>query len=83
MKWIEDRRENLMRSTMPATPTAIWKSPATRDGTILALRGHAFADIGAYMRTNGATGVAQYFADHVRAISHSACAHGCDACRYQ
>ena len=26
-----------------------------RDGTILALRGHAFADLGAYLRTNGAT----------------------------
>ena len=27
----------------------------SRDGTILALRGHAFTDLGAYLRTNGAT----------------------------
>ena len=35
----------------------------TRDGTILGLRGHVYADMGAYIRTNGAVGrrnVAQF-----------------------
>jgi len=31
-----------------------WRSPATRDGKILGLRGHAYVDVGAYMRTHGA-----------------------------
>ena len=41
--------------TTRATPSASWKSPATRDGTILGLRGRAFTDLGAYLRTVGAT----------------------------
>jgi carbon-monoxide dehydrogenase large subunit len=40
-----------------------------RDGTILALRGHAHTDMGAYMRTNGAVGarnIAQFMAGPYR-----------------
>src|SRR5262249_39685176 len=40
-----------------------------RDGTILALRGHADVDVGAYMRTNGAVGarnVAQFMSGPYR-----------------
>ena len=45
------------------------RSPATRDGTILALRGHVHADMGAYMRTNGAVGarnIAQFMSGPYR-----------------
>ena len=41
----------------------------TRDGTILGLRGHAYVDVGAYMRTNGAVGarnVAQFMSGPYR-----------------
>jgi carbon-monoxide dehydrogenase large subunit len=41
----------------------------TRDGTILGLRGHAFVDVGAYMRTNGAVGarnIAQFMSGPYR-----------------
>jgi carbon-monoxide dehydrogenase large subunit len=40
-----------------------------RDGTILGLRGHAYVDVGAYMRTNGAVGarnVAQFMSGPYR-----------------
>src|SRR5438128_2018560 len=41
----------------------------TRDGTILGLRGHAYVDVGAYMRTNGAVGarnIAQFMSGPYR-----------------
>ena len=49
-----------------------------RDGTILALRGHAFTDLGAYLRTNGATAsrnMSQIMSGPYRI---PACAHGRD-----
>ncbi len=55
MKWSEDRRENLMCLSHARDAACDLEIACTRDGTILALRGEAFADIGAYMRTNGAT----------------------------
>jgi carbon-monoxide dehydrogenase large subunit len=56
VKWIEDRREHLI-ATNHARDVACWLEIACAgDGTILALRGHAKADVGAYIRTNGATG---------------------------
>ncbi len=48
-------REPASPPTTRATPNASSRSPATRDGTILGLRGQASADIGAYIRTIGAT----------------------------
>jgi carbon-monoxide dehydrogenase large subunit len=55
VKWIEDRRENLMALSHARDAACDLEIACTRDGTILALRGEAFADIGAYVRTNGAT----------------------------
>jgi len=54
VKWIEDRRENLMAMNHARQAEAHIEIACTRDGTILALRGHADVDMGAYMRTNGA-----------------------------
>ena len=55
VKWSEDRRENLMCLSHARDAACDLEIACDRDGTILALRGEAFADIGAYMRTNGAT----------------------------
>src|SRR5215471_12918309 len=54
VKWIEDRRENLMAMNHARQVEADVEIACRRDGTILALRGHAHVDMGAYMRTNGA-----------------------------
>jgi carbon-monoxide dehydrogenase large subunit len=55
VKWIEDRRENLMALSHARDAECELEIACARDGTILALRGVAFTDIGAYVRTNGAT----------------------------
>jgi carbon-monoxide dehydrogenase large subunit len=55
VKWTEDRRENLMSLSHARDAACDLEIACTRDGTILALRGHAYTDVGAYMRTNGAT----------------------------
>jgi carbon-monoxide dehydrogenase large subunit len=63
VKWIEDRRENLMAMNHAREAEADVEIACERDGTIIALRGHAHVDMGAYMRTNGAVGarnVAQF-----------------------
>jgi len=78
VKWIEDRRENLMAMNHARECEAEIEIACTRDGTILALRGEAHTDMGAYMRTNGAVGarnVCQFMAGpyripHVRLDSH-------------
>jgi aerobic carbon-monoxide dehydrogenase large subunit len=54
VKWIEDRRENLMAMNHARQAEVDVEIACARDGTILALRGHAHVDMGAYMRTNGA-----------------------------
>lgn len=56
VKWTEDRRENLMAMNHARQAEVDVEIACTRDGTILALRGHAHVDMGAYMRTNGAVG---------------------------
>jgi aerobic carbon-monoxide dehydrogenase large subunit len=56
VKWIEDRRENLMAMNHAREAEVDVEIACTRDGTILALRGHAHVNMGAYMRTNGAVG---------------------------
>ena len=56
MKWIEDRREHLLATNHARDVACELEIACDRDGTILALRGHARADVGAYIRTNGATG---------------------------
>jgi carbon-monoxide dehydrogenase large subunit len=55
IKWTEDRRENLMALNHARDTECDLEIACTRDGTILALRGRAVTDLGAYVRTNGAT----------------------------
>src|SRR5262244_291890 len=69
VKWIEDRRENLMAMNHAREAEADVQIACTRDGKILGLRGHTFTDMGAYMRTNGAVGsrnVAQFMSGRYR-----------------
>jgi carbon-monoxide dehydrogenase large subunit len=69
VKWIEDRRENLMAMNHAREAEADIEIACTRDGRILGLRGHTFTDMGAYMRTNGAVGsrnVAQFMSGPYR-----------------
>jgi carbon-monoxide dehydrogenase large subunit len=56
VKWIEDRREHLTATNHARDVECEVEIACDRDGTILGLRGHAHADVGAYLRTNGATG---------------------------
>src|SRR5712691_8301864 len=69
VKWTEDRRENLMCMNHAREAECDVENACTRDGTILGLRGHAYVDVGAYMRTNGAVGarnVAQFMSGPYR-----------------
>ena len=69
VKWIEDRRENLMAMNHAREEEADLEVACTRDGTILAIRGEVHTDMGAYMRTNGAVGarnVCQFMAGPYR-----------------
>ncbi len=54
VKWIEDRREQLMTVNHAREQECDIEIACTREGAILGLRGHAYSDVGAYMRTNGA-----------------------------
>ena len=56
VKWIEDRRENLIAMNHARETEADLEIACGRDGTIIALRGEIHTDMGAYMRTNGAVG---------------------------
>jgi carbon-monoxide dehydrogenase large subunit len=55
VKWIEDRREHLLATNHARDVECELEIACECDGTIVGLRGHAQADIGAYVRTNGAT----------------------------
>jgi len=69
VRWIEDRRENLMAMNHAREAEADIEIACAADGTILALRGHTYTDMGAYMRTNGAVGsrnVAQFMSGPYR-----------------
>jgi aerobic carbon-monoxide dehydrogenase large subunit len=69
VKWTEDRREHLMCVNHAREAECDVEIACTRDGTILGLRGHAFVDVGAYMRTNGAVGarnIAQFMSGPYR-----------------
>ncbi|HTV35690.1 MAG TPA: xanthine dehydrogenase family protein molybdopterin-binding subunit [Xanthobacteraceae bacterium] len=55
IKWTEDRRENLTALNHARDMECELEIACERDGTIIALRCQAFTDIGAYVRTNGAT----------------------------
>ena len=55
VKWIEDRRENLIATNHARDAECELEIACARDGTILGLRGQAATDLGAYLRTVGAT----------------------------
>jgi carbon-monoxide dehydrogenase large subunit len=54
VKWIEDRRENLLTSNHSREIDIDVEIACESDGTIVGLRGHAWVDAGAYYRTSGA-----------------------------
>src|SRR5215472_16672200 len=56
VKWIEDRREHLIAANHAREAECELQIACRYDGAILALRGHAKADVGAYLRTNGMVG---------------------------
>jgi carbon-monoxide dehydrogenase large subunit len=63
VKWTEDRREHMMSANHARDIECEVEMAVTRDGRFIGLRGQAWADIGAYIRTNGSVGprnVAQY-----------------------
>ena len=63
VKWSEDRREHMIAANHARDVECDVEIATTRDGMILGLRGQVWADIGAYVRTNGSVGprnVAQY-----------------------
>ncbi len=69
VKWTEDRREHLMTINHAREAACEVEIACGRDGAILGLRGHAFVDMGAYMRTNGAVGarnIAQFMSGPYR-----------------
>jgi carbon-monoxide dehydrogenase large subunit len=55
VKWVEDRRENLIASNHARDAECELEIACERDGTIRGLRGAGAADLGAYIRTNGVT----------------------------
>jgi len=54
VKWIEDRRENLLTSNHSREIDIEVEIACTKEGTILGLRGRAWVDAGAYLRTSAA-----------------------------
>lgn len=63
VKWTEDRREHMMTANHARDIECDVEIAVRSDGRFLALRGQVWADIGAYLRTNGSVGprnVAQY-----------------------
>jgi aerobic carbon-monoxide dehydrogenase large subunit len=55
VKWIEDRREHLQSTSHARATDCELEIACKRDGTIVALRGHAYCDAGAYIRPNAIT----------------------------
>jgi len=53
VKWVEDRRENLIAANHAREAECELELACTLDGRLLALRGRAATDIGAYLRTTG------------------------------
>jgi carbon-monoxide dehydrogenase large subunit len=57
IKWVEDRREHFMAIAHSRETECEIEMAFAADGTILALRGDIYVDIGAYVRPNGMTPV--------------------------
>ena len=75
VKWIEDRREHLVAANHAREAECELQIACRYDGTILALQGDVYVDVGAYNRTNGmvaARNIAQFL---VRPVSHSRYPH--------
>ena len=53
VKWIEDRRENLLAANHAREAECELEVACTLDGRLLALRGRMATDVGAYLRTTG------------------------------
>jgi carbon-monoxide dehydrogenase large subunit len=53
IKWIEDRRENLLAANHSREMDCEIEIACEKDGTILGLRGKVWVDMGAYYRANG------------------------------
>ena len=53
VKWIEDRREHLLAINHSREIDCELEIACRHDGTMLALRGKIYGDMGAYIRTNG------------------------------
>ena len=89
VKWVEDRRENLIASNHARDAECELEIACERDGTIRGLRGAGAADLGAYIRTNGVTAArntAQVLSGPYRVpnihFEHGAAAHQQDAVRH-
>jgi carbon-monoxide dehydrogenase large subunit len=57
VKWVEDRREHFMSIAHARETDCEVEIALDKSGTILALRGDMYCDIGAYVRPNGTTAV--------------------------
>ncbi|MBI2317167.1 MAG: xanthine dehydrogenase family protein molybdopterin-binding subunit, partial [Betaproteobacteria bacterium] len=69
VKWTEDRRENLLASDHAREVDMEVEIACEKDGTILALRGRAWVDMGAYVRANASVqpcNIAQYLSGPYR-----------------
>lgn len=55
VKWVEDRRENLLAANHAREAECVLELACDYDGRIVAMRAHADVDIGAYIRTVGVT----------------------------
>ena len=79
VKWTEDRRENLLASNHAREMDCEIEILCERDGRIVALRGSAWVDAGAYLRANGSIpprNVAQFLSGpyrvpHIHIESHA------------
>jgi aerobic carbon-monoxide dehydrogenase large subunit len=83
VKWTEDRRENLLASNHSREMDCELEIACEKDGTIVALRGRAWVDMGAYMRANGSIpprNIAQFMSGpyripHIHIESHALLTH--------
>jgi aerobic carbon-monoxide dehydrogenase large subunit len=69
VRWIEDRREHLVAANHAREAECELQIGCLYDGTILALQGEVYIDVGAYNRTNGmvaARNIAQFLAGPYR-----------------
>lgn len=63
VKWTEDRREHMMSANHARDIECEVEFAINNDGKFIGIRGQVWADVGAYLRTNGSVGprnVAQY-----------------------